>query len=206
MLAALAAGCIYAMVPAVPETLVRGRRDPGPAAERLTDLPLDRARTQALRLADADPVAALRLLYPALIAELLRRRGWRAVAGRTNWSVVRRVGSRTPQGSALTECTRPFESAVYGRRPASRDDVSAWTAVPGGAGMSLSRDAIILICLVIVLAVGTLALSSGSKSAGPPYQLSGHGPVLGLSGLVRGWWRPTSTSGAACGRRSGRRG
>jgi hypothetical protein len=52
--------------------------------------------------------------------------------------------------------------------------------------MSLSRDAIILICLVIVLAVGTLALSSGSKSAGPPYQLSGHGPVLGLSGLGAG--------------------
>ena len=52
--------------------------------------------------------------------------------------------------------------------------------------MSLSRDAIILIGLVLVLAVGTLALSSGSKSVGPPYQLSGHGPVLGLSGLGAG--------------------
>jgi len=52
--------------------------------------------------------------------------------------------------------------------------------------MSLSRDAMILIGLVIVLAVGTLALSSGSKSAGPPYQLSGHGPALGLSGLGAG--------------------
>jgi hypothetical protein len=87
------------------------------------DVPLDRVRAQALKLAEADPLAALRLLYPALISELLQRRGWRAVAGRTNWSVVRRIGPRTPQGSALTECTRLFESAVYGHRAASRDDV-----------------------------------------------------------------------------------
>jgi hypothetical protein len=124
VLAALAAGCIYAMVRAVRDRPARRRRDPVAAEEPLPDLPLDRARAQALGLADSDPVAALRLLYTALIAELLRRRGWRAVAGRTNWSVVRRVGPRTPQGSALTECTRLFESAVYGRRPASRDDVA----------------------------------------------------------------------------------
>jgi hypothetical protein len=124
VLAALAAGCIYAIVRAVRDRPARRRREPAAAVERLPDLPLDRARAQALGLADSDPVAALRLLYPALIAELLRRRGWRAVAGRTNWSVVRRVGARTPQGSALTECTRLFESAVYGRRPASRDDVA----------------------------------------------------------------------------------
>jgi hypothetical protein len=124
VLAALAAGCLYVIVHAVRDRPARRPREAAPDAERkLPDLPLDRARAQALRLADADPVAALRLLYPALIAELLRRRGWRAVAGRTNWAVVRRVGPRTPQGSALTECTRLFESAVYGRRPASRDDV-----------------------------------------------------------------------------------
>jgi uncharacterized protein DUF4129 len=124
VLAALAAGCLYAIVRAVRDRPARRPREAAHEAERrLPDLPLDRARAQALRLADADPVAALRLLYPALIAELLRRRGWRAVAGRTNWAVVRRVGPRTPQGSALTECTRLFESAVYGRRPASRDDV-----------------------------------------------------------------------------------
>jgi len=124
VLAALAAGCIYAIVRAVRDRPARRRREPAATAEQLPDLPLDRARAQALGLADSDPVAALRLLYPALIAELLRRRGWRPVAGRTNWSVVRRVGPRTPQGSALTECTRLFESAVYGRRPASRDDVT----------------------------------------------------------------------------------
>ena len=124
VLAALAAGCLYVIVHAVRDRPARRPREAAPDAERkLPDLPLDRARAQALRLADADPVAALRLLYPALIAELLRRRGWRVVAGRTNRAVVRRVGPRTPQGSALTECTRLFESAVYGRRPASRDDV-----------------------------------------------------------------------------------
>jgi hypothetical protein len=52
--------------------------------------------------------------------------------------------------------------------------------------MSLSRDALILIGLIVALAVGTLALSSGSTSVGPPYVLSGHGPVLGLSGLGAG--------------------
>jgi hypothetical protein len=52
--------------------------------------------------------------------------------------------------------------------------------------MSMSRDAMILISLIAALAVGTLALSSGSTAAGPPYQLPGHGPVFGLSGLGAG--------------------
>jgi hypothetical protein len=123
VLAAIAVGCLYAIIRAIRDRTVRQATQAGPAGVRVHDVPLDRIRTQALKLADADPLAALRLLYPALIAELLRRRGWRAVAGRTNWSVVRRLGPRTPQGSALTECTRLFESAVYGRRVASRDDV-----------------------------------------------------------------------------------
>ena len=125
VLGAIAAGCLYAIIRVIRDRPPRGpRQEQRPSPERAPALPLDRARAQALRLADADPLAALRVLYPALIAELLRRRGWRAVAGRTNWALVRRVGPRTPQGSALTECTRLFESAVYGRRPASRDDVT----------------------------------------------------------------------------------
>lgn len=123
VIAALAIGCLYAILRVIRDRPARRSKEPHPTPERLRDVPLARARAQALKLADADPLAALRLLYPALIAELLRRRGWRVVAGRTNWSVVRRVGQRTPQGAALTECTRLFESAVYGHRTASRDDV-----------------------------------------------------------------------------------
>jgi hypothetical protein len=52
--------------------------------------------------------------------------------------------------------------------------------------MTLSRDAMILVGLIAVLVVGTLAFSSRSTSVGPPYQLSGHGSVLGLSGLGAG--------------------
>jgi hypothetical protein len=124
VLGAIVAGCVYAIIRVLRDRPPRRPREHHAAPERIPELPLDRARAQALRLADSDPLSALRLLYPALIAELLRRRGWRAVAGRTNWALVRRVGPRTPQGSALTECTRLFESAVYGRRPASRHDVT----------------------------------------------------------------------------------
>jgi hypothetical protein len=57
------------------------------------------------------------------LAELGRRRGWRALPGRTNWTFVRRLGPATPQGSALSECTRLFEGRVYGDLPAAGEDV-----------------------------------------------------------------------------------
>jgi len=62
--------------------------------------------------------------YAALLLEVGRRRGWRALPGRTNWTFVRRLGPATPQGAALGECTRLFEGRVYGDTPAAAADVS----------------------------------------------------------------------------------
>jgi uncharacterized protein DUF4129 len=80
-------------------------------------------RAEALRLADSDPRAALRMLYAGALGELGRRRGWRAHPGRTNWSFVRALGPASPQASALADCTRIFEGAVYGDVPVAAADV-----------------------------------------------------------------------------------
>jgi hypothetical protein len=80
-------------------------------------------RAEALRLADADPRAALRMLYAGALGELGRRRGWRYRPGRTNWGFVRALGIASPQASALADCTRLFEGAVYGDAPVAADDV-----------------------------------------------------------------------------------
>jgi hypothetical protein len=80
-------------------------------------------RAEALRLADSDPRAALRMLYAGALGELGRRRGWRARPGRTNWSFVRGLGPASPQASALADCTRIFEGAVYGDVPVAAADV-----------------------------------------------------------------------------------
>jgi hypothetical protein len=80
-------------------------------------------RAAALRLADEDPRAALRMLYAGALGELGRRRGWRIRPGRTNWGFVRALGPASPQASALADCTRIFEGAVYGEAPVAADDV-----------------------------------------------------------------------------------
>ncbi len=80
-------------------------------------------RAEALRLADEDPRAALRLLYAAALGELGRRRGWRYRPGRTNWGFVRALGPTSPQAGALADCTRLFEGAVYGDAAVEADDV-----------------------------------------------------------------------------------
>jgi hypothetical protein len=90
-------------------------RAPRPAA-------YDAARAAALRLADQDPREALRQLYSAALAELGRRRGLRPRPGRTNWGFVRALEA-TPQATALAECTRLFERAVYGDAPVAAADV-----------------------------------------------------------------------------------
>jgi len=81
------------------------------------------ARAEALRLADDDPRAALRMLYSAALGELSRRRGWRYRPGRTNWGFVRALGPSSTQAGALADCTRLFEGAVYGDDPVAADDV-----------------------------------------------------------------------------------
>ena len=81
------------------------------------------ARAEALRLADDDPRAALRILYTAALGELGRRRGWRQRPGRTNWGFVRALGPASPQAGALADCTRLFEGAVYGDSPVAGNDV-----------------------------------------------------------------------------------
>jgi hypothetical protein len=81
------------------------------------------ARAEALRLADDDPRAALRMLYSAALGELGRRRGWRYRPGRTNWGFVRALGPSSTQAGALADCTRLFEGAVYGDAPVAADDV-----------------------------------------------------------------------------------
>ena len=81
------------------------------------------AREEAMRLADDDPRAALRLLYSAALGELGRRRGWRHRPGRTNWGFVRALGPASTQAGALADCTRLFEGAVYGDEPVAADDV-----------------------------------------------------------------------------------
>ena len=63
------------------------------------------------------------MLYTALLAEIGRRRGWRTIPGRSNWTFVRRLGQATSEGGALAECTRLFESRVYGTQPAGETDV-----------------------------------------------------------------------------------
>ena len=80
-------------------------------------------RAEALRMADEDPRAALRMLYAGALGELGRRRGWRARPGRTNWGFVRALGPASPQASALADCTRMFEGAVYGDAPVAAADV-----------------------------------------------------------------------------------
>jgi hypothetical protein len=83
----------------------------------------DAVRAAALRMADEDPRAALRMLYAGALGELGRRRGWRPRPGRTNWGFVRALGPASPQASALADCTRLFEGAVYGDEPVAADDV-----------------------------------------------------------------------------------
>jgi Domain of unknown function (DUF4129) len=83
----------------------------------------DAVRTAALRMAEEDPRAALRMLYTGALGELGRRRGWRPRPGRTNWGFVRALGPASPQASALADCTRLFEGAVYGDEPVAAADV-----------------------------------------------------------------------------------
>jgi Domain of unknown function (DUF4129) len=102
------------------------RRLPGrpQAAGKRAGVPAyEAARAAALRLADTDPREALRLLYAAALAELGRRRGWRARPGRTNWGFVRELGPGAPEATALAECTRLFERTVYGDAPLAAADV-----------------------------------------------------------------------------------
>jgi Domain of unknown function (DUF4129) len=85
--------------------------------------PFEEARAHALGLARSDPREGLRLLYTALLQELGRRRGWRPLPGRSNWTFVRRLDPRSDPGAALAECTRLFEGRVYGSTPAAEPDV-----------------------------------------------------------------------------------
>jgi hypothetical protein len=85
--------------------------------------PFEEARVHALGLARSDPREGLRLLYTALLQELGRRRGWRPLPGRSNWTFVRRLDPRSDPGAALAECTRLFEGRVYGSTPAAEPDV-----------------------------------------------------------------------------------
>lgn len=80
-------------------------------------------RAEALRLADDDPRTALRMLYAGALGELGRRRGWRPRPGRTNWGFVRALGPASPQATALADCTRLFEGAVYGDAAVVGEDV-----------------------------------------------------------------------------------
>jgi hypothetical protein len=118
---ALAAGAIRLLIGALQRARMPQR---APIAGDEPRRPaFERARGEALRLADRDPREALRLLYAALLAEIGRRRGWRVPPGRTNWGFVRRLDPATPQGVALGECTRLFEGRVYGDTPAAPADV-----------------------------------------------------------------------------------
>jgi hypothetical protein len=118
----LATGLILLAIRAAARARVP-RRPPGHPAEPRPP-GFERARRHAIGLAEGDPREALRLLYAALLLEVGRRRGWRALPGRTNWTFVRRLGPATPQGAALGECTRLFEGRVYGDTPAAAADVS----------------------------------------------------------------------------------
>jgi hypothetical protein len=118
---------IVALVAWVVFRIVRGRGPGGrpakvPAAAAVS-ASFDQARGEARRLAASDAREGLRLLYAALLAEVGRRRGWRAIPGRSNWTFVRRLGPATSEGGALAECTRLFESRVYGTLAASEGDV-----------------------------------------------------------------------------------
>jgi hypothetical protein len=102
------------------------RRRGGPAVEAARAPAVTRyatVRAEALRIADDDPRAALRMLYTAALGELGRRRGLRQRPGRTNWGFVRALGAASPQADALADCTRLFEGAVYGDAPVAADDV-----------------------------------------------------------------------------------
>jgi hypothetical protein len=119
-LALLVAGAVALVVRFFPRrrrgaTVARGRE---PAVAGYAS-----ARAQALRLADDDPRAALRMLYAAALGELGRRRGLRHRPGRTNWGFVRALGPASTQAGALADCTRLFEGAVYGDAPVVADDV-----------------------------------------------------------------------------------
>ena len=119
-IALLAAGAIALVVRLFPRR--RPRRGPeGEHEPVLTSY--EAVRANALRMADEDPRAALRMLYAGALGELGRRRGWRPRPGRTNWGFVRALGPASPQASALADCTRLFEGAVYGDEPVATDDV-----------------------------------------------------------------------------------
>jgi hypothetical protein len=101
----------------------RSPRSQAAGASTIADTSFDQARSEARRLASSDAREGLRVLYAALLGEVGRRRGWRATPGRSNWAFVRRLGPATSEGGALAECTRLFESRVYGTLAASETDV-----------------------------------------------------------------------------------
>jgi uncharacterized protein DUF4129 len=119
-LALLIAGAVALVVRLFPR---RRRRAEVATAREPAVAGYSAARDEALRLADDDPRAALRMLYFAALGELGRRRGWRHRPGRTNWGFVRALGPASTQAGALADCTRLFEGAVYGDEPVAADDV-----------------------------------------------------------------------------------
>lgn len=121
ILAALAALVVWLAVRIIRRGSTGGRPSAGTVV--VTSPGFDQARSEARRLAASDPREALRVLYTGLLAEIGRRRGWRTIPGRSNWTFVRRLGQSTSEGGALAECTRVFESRVYGTQPAGETDV-----------------------------------------------------------------------------------
>jgi hypothetical protein len=92
-MALLVAGAVALVVRLWPRRRPRRAAAPDPEAVAAG---YDAVRAAALRLADEDPRAALRMLYAGALGELGRRRGWRP---------------------------RLFEGAVYGDEPVAPDDV-----------------------------------------------------------------------------------
>jgi|tagenome__1003787_1003787.scaffolds.fasta_scaffold20979208_4 hypothetical protein len=129
IIAALAIAAVRLLMAAAQRFRVPARPPPKPGEPRRPAF--ERARADALRLAERDPREALRVLYGALLTELGRRRGWRAAPGRTNWGFVRRLDPATPQGAALSEGTRLFEGRVYGDIPAGPADVRRLDGLAG---------------------------------------------------------------------------
>jgi hypothetical protein len=117
---ALAAAAIRLLIGGAQRLRAPRRSQPSPEPRRTA---FERARADALGLAERDPRTALRMLYAALLSEVGRRRGWRVPPGRTNWGFVRRLDPATPEGAALSEGTRLFEGRVYGDIPAAAADV-----------------------------------------------------------------------------------
>ena len=121
ILAAIVALVVWLIVRVVRARSVTGA---APTASAATSSPtFEQARSHARRLAASDAREGLRVLYAALLAEVGRRQGWRAIPGRSNWTFVRRLGPASSEGGALAECTRLFESRVYGTLAASETDV-----------------------------------------------------------------------------------